>query len=511
VRKRTQGVIILIILFIAEIGLIVLFMYDLAWLSGFISPQSIPFLTVISISVSIVLTSLLILYRVKKRKQVLYGFKEIADQRTVMITILLISLLLLNFSNYTTIDLNDAYQVERNNADPLWVVNSTTSDYIIQMYSDQNVTSDQELSVRFWYNTSILTNVTQVAFTYFNGTHSQEGEYNKTQPITEYPDARWWTGSTRWYAEDFGNGSSRSSEFNRRYDIPEQAANTTVIYRVAFRMENVTGFYYTTYFERNYTVLFSPSENAFNTDLSRTSQFYSAIIGMALLANMELMKSFYIQDVDNIDNRRKAERLGILSESEDDESYPTVRELISITEKLESTTNRLRIMSGVLMTLSISTFIYMRSDTSIRTFFDITMVSLIITVGCCLLCLALSLGRIEIQDNTHSLTESMIPPTDSIPEFRFLVYLKIIKQEEKINWMNQLLQAGILVVFGGLIIDILMGIMIPWYVLYAYWFTSIILFISPGLVITAGALFALKLTKSVGYLHGIMELEETPQ
>lgn len=510
-RKRIQGVIILIILFIAEIGLSYLFVYDLAWFFGIISPKLITFLTMLSIGASFALTSLFILHRVRKGKQVLYGFKEFSDKRATMITILLVSLLLIPFIFYTTIDLNDAYRIELNNAEDLRFYNSTTSDYIIHMYSDnKNVTSDEDTSVYFWFNSSILSNVTQVAFLYFNGTHSQEGEFNKTQPITEYPERQWWTGQTWFYSDDFGNGSIRSGEFYRGYTIPAQVANTTVLYRLAFRMENSTGFYYTTYFERNFTVQFSPSENEFNTDLTQIAHFYSAVMGLALLANIGLMKSFYIQDIDNMDCKRKAKRLGILSKREDDESYPTVRELISISEKLEATTNRLRIMSGVLMTLSTSTFIYISSVTTIRTIFDITMISLVLAIICCLFCLVLSLGRIEIQDETYSLTESMIPTTDSITEFRFLVYLKIIKQEEKINRMNQLLQGGILVISGGLIIDVLMMFLRPWDILLAYWFTSILLLTSIGLVITAGALYVLLMAKSIGYLHGILELKETP-
>ncbi len=510
VRKRIQGVIILIILFIVEVGLSHLLMHNSAWFFGIISPEQIPTLTIVSIAVSFALTSLLIFYRIVKKKQVLFGLKEFSDKRAPMIAIFLISLFLLNFITYTTIDLNVAYEIELNNTEVLWVHNSTTSDYIIHMYSSINITSNEYNSVWFWYNTSILTNVTQVIFVYSNGTQLIEGDYNKTHPISEYPDTRWWTGQSTYFPEEFGNGNETFGEFHQGYRIPAQAANTTVLYRLAFRMENATGFYYTTYFEYNYTVLFSPSENAFNTDLTQTTHFYSAIMGLALLANIGLLKTFYIQDVDNLDDKRKAERLGILSKREDDESYPTVRELISISEKLEATTNRLRIMSGVLMTLSISTFVYMRSVTEISTIFDITMISLVLAIICCLFCLVLSLGRIEIQDETYSLTESMIPTTDSITEFRFLVYLKIIKQEEKINRMNQLLQGGILVISGGLIIDILMMLLVPWNILYAYWFTSILLLTSIGLVIIAGALYVLLVAKSIGYLHGILELKETP-
>lgn len=140
-RKRIQGVIILIILFIAEIGLSYLFVYDLAWIFGIISPKLIPFITMLSIGASITLTSIFILHRVTKKNQILYGFKEISDKRVTMTTILLISLLLLNFISYTTIDLNDAYQIELNNADSLWVTNSTTNDYIIHMTSIVNITS----------------------------------------------------------------------------------------------------------------------------------------------------------------------------------------------------------------------------------------------------------------------------------------------------------------------------------------------------------------------------------
>ncbi len=141
----------------------------------------------------------------------------------------------------------------------------------------------------------------------------------------------------------------------------------------------------------------------------------------------------------------------------------------------------------------------------------ITMVSLLITVLFCLGCLVLSLGRIEIQDNAHALTESMIPTTDSITEFRFLVYLKIIKQEEKINWMNQLIQAGIIIISGGFVADLLLMFLRPWDILGNYWHTTILLWTSISLLLIAGALYVLLMAKSIGYLHGVLELKENPQ
>lgn len=509
-RKQTHGMIILIILLIAEIGLSYLFVHDLAWIFGVISPELILTLTVVSTIASFGITLLFIIYRTVRKKRVLFGFKEFSDMRAPMISILLISLLLFSFISYPTIDMNDAYQIERNNAEALWVNDSTTLDYIIHMFFVENATSASGNYIGFWYNSSILSNVTRVMFVYYNGTHSQEGEYNKTFPITEYPDTGWWTGYTWFYSDNFGNGSIRDAEYYRGYTIPAQSANTTVLYRLAFRMENATGFYYTTYFERNYTVLFSPAENAFNTDFTQTIHFYSGVIGLALLTNIGLTRSFYAQDVDNSDRKRKAERQGILTKRVDDESYPTVRELISISEKLETTMNKLRIMSSVLMTLSISTLVGITSSTTTFEFLDITLATLVFTILLCLGCLVISLGRIAIKDSIYSLTESMIPSVDSVEEFRFLVYLKILKQEEKIDWMNQLLQAGIVSISVGVIIDIVMLLLLPWVILYSSPITSIVLVVSLILVTIAGCLYVLAMAKSIGYFHGVMELKENP-
>ena len=76
--------------------------------------------------------------------------------------------------------------------------------------------------------------------------------------------------------------------------------------------------------------------------------------------------------------------------------------------------------------------------------------------------------------------------------------------------MNQLLQAGILIISGGLVADLLLLLLIPWDILGNYWFTSILLCISISLLLVAGSLYVLLMAKSIGYLHGILELEETP-
>ena len=223
-----------LLLILLEIGTSLLISIDLTWYVRILNPFELITSTVVF---SVILTILSIvafgLFRIK-RKIILNYWRRICT-----IGIILSFCILLILSTQPIHDMNDVYEIQINNVKDFWLWDNDTYDMILRILGDENITSDQEARVYFWYNTSYLPNVTMLTFWYNNDTSRDE---NETMRFLEngFPNRDWWTDNGYFFPDSFGNGSYSDMIF-QSYRIPEQESNTTVEYIIVIRVENASG------------------------------------------------------------------------------------------------------------------------------------------------------------------------------------------------------------------------------------------------------------------------------
>lgn len=338
-------------------------------------------------------------------------------------------------------DLNDIYDVERNNAASVFVWGNGS--YVLIVGSVTNATSDKDTTINFWYNTSYIQNVTMFVFAYYNGTHSYdnwEGRFLENG----HPDYSWWTDSISLDPSFFGNGSEYEW---RGYRIPAQRANTTVEYLVVLKMEVDSVISYR-YYERNYTVLYSEGENEELRIFTQASFFYTGALCFTVASLIWLQHQWSLLKHEEQEKRKAT---GSLVESVDDLEYPDARDLVQRADRMDSARNELQTASSLILALSIGYFLFLGDTGGLLVWSFLGAFYLAILA---LTSIMISLSSTVVYHSGKKYDLSLLPDGDSKSEFRNVLNLAIRQRVILVSKMRAVLQLGVIGIIGSFLFDI---------------------------------------------------------
>lgn len=345
-----------------------------------------------------------------------------------------------NISGFQLEELNSRDNVPVQNAPGHWVYNGQPEP-VLQIYSLNNMTTDHNILVSFWYNTTYLVNVTHVIFCYFNGTHSWEDPGSKTDP-TGVPNGFWWTFLIAYTPNQFFVNRSRYDPFP--FSIGYQAANTSIEYRIVLRVENATTVSYP-WWGGNFTVRHSDSDNVEHQGTYAT--YWNTVGNLALGVLFILGMQVYLvapKETDELKNR--AERISLSLATS---SYPSVEDLVKRAEAMEDNKRDLRTVSGILIALAVAYYYFIRGVTGNQ----YLLVGLIFLILLSLGTIVISLGSSGVTHEGKTIDDTLLPTKDTAKEFPLMLGMVVVKRARMVSIIKMMLQLGVFAVLTGVLAD----------------------------------------------------------
>lgn len=338
-------------------------------------------------------------------------------------------------------DLNDTFDVERNNADSVNVYDNGSQ--VLIVFGVINATSDKDTTINFWYNTSYFQNVTMLIFAYYNGTHSYDNWEGRIHE-NGHPDSSWWTDSAWLDPSFFGNGSEYEW---RGYRVPAQRANTTVEYIVALRMEVDSVISYR-YYEFNYTVLYSEGENEQLRIFTQASFFYMGALCLAVAFLIWLHHQWSLLKHEEQEKRKATDPL---IKSVDDLEYPDARDLVQRADRMDSARNELQTASSLILALSIGYSLFLGDTGGLLVWSFMGAFFLALSA---LTSIMISLSSTVVYHSGKKYDLSLLPDGDSESEFRNALNSVIKQRVNLVSKMRVTLQIGVISIIGSFLFDI---------------------------------------------------------
>ncbi|MHA1863582.1 MAG: hypothetical protein ACTSWA_07420 [Candidatus Thorarchaeota archaeon] len=341
-------------------------------------------------------------------------------------------------------DLNEINNVPVRNTD--WHrIYDDRGEPILLLWPIINVTTEDHVSVWFWYNSTYIRNVTIISFAYYNGTHSSDLPANKTYE-NGYPNFHWWTHTTSLLPNMFVN---RSQQDPIRFTIPKQPANTTVEFRVFLGM-NEAGNTQFKWWGGNFTVRFSDADNAEMQLVHST--YWRTLGGISFMTLLSLCFANYITLQDRPTAleplRKEAKRIRMFSsQSASQSDYPKLRDLIDRAEKLESMKTDLRTASSLLLGLA-TALLYL---VGVRFMYISTGLGLLILTSLGSIVLSLTGSHLKYEES--EIDESLLPFDKNKVEFSLLLRMVIIKRRQVLFLMRTALELGVAMAMIGFLVE----------------------------------------------------------